>query len=98
MTSPMTAMATTVGSLAMNSCVGGPWAVTPMGGGWGWRCCSSAESRLGCRCSTVRPRRRPRRRYQPSRGGLIEPASTPSWLVCSRRWRYMAWRQAGERA
>ena len=53
-----------------SSCGPGRWAAMPTGGGWGWRCCSSAGSPPGCGCG-----RRPcRRSHRPRPAGPGRPA------------------------
>ena len=67
MTSTMPAAADPTSWTATSSCGRGRLAARPTGGGWGWRCCSSAGWPPGCGCAR-RPCRRSRRPRPPGRG------------------------------
>ncbi len=74
MTSTIRAVMDPTSWTGMSSCGPGRLAATPTGGGWGWRCCSSAGSPHGCGCGrrpspTVSPPT-PARAASPIAGGV----------------------------
>ena len=70
MTSTIPAVMAPTSWTAMSSCGPARLAATPTGGGWGWRCCSSAGSPPGCGCAR-RPSRRSHRPRPPGQRRAI---------------------------
>ena len=69
MTSTIPAVMAPTSWTAMSSCGPARLAAMPMGGGWGWGCCSSAGSPRGCGCA----RRPSRRSHRPAHPGSVAP-------------------------